>query len=55
MKKNKPLKKLSTTPPDTKTQNHFVEKVEVHPHPLKSAAVPTTRGRGTQKLAAKCL
>ena len=25
MMKNNPLKKLSTTPADTKTQNHFVE------------------------------
>ena len=35
MKKNKPLKKLSTTPPDTKTQNHFVEKVERAPAPAE--------------------
>ena len=26
--KNKPLKKPSTTPPETKTRNHFVEKRE---------------------------
>ena len=28
MTKDKPLKKLSTSPPDTKTQNHFVERRE---------------------------
>ena len=28
MSKNNPLKKLSTTPPDTKIQNNFVEKRE---------------------------
>ena len=28
MTKDKPLKKLSTSPPDTKTQKHFVERRE---------------------------
>ena len=45
MTKNKPLKKLSTTPPDTKAQTHFVEKGNVYPRLLKSDAVPTTRGQ----------
>ena len=55
MKKNKPLKKLSTTPPDTKTQNHFVEKVERAPAPAEISCGADNSGRGTQKLAAKCL
>ena len=38
---HKTRKKLSTTPPDTKTQNYFVEKWERTPPP---AVVPTTRG-----------
>ena len=32
---NKPLKKLNMTPPDTKTQNHFVEKRERTPLPAE--------------------
>ena len=32
-------KNLNTAPPDTKTQNHFVEKGNVYPHLLSSAAV----------------
>ena len=35
MTKNKPLKKLSTTLPDTKTPNYFVEKVERTPAPAE--------------------
>ena len=33
MMKNNPLKKLSTTPADAKTQNHFVEERECIPPP----------------------
>ena len=31
MTEKKTVKKLSTTPPDTKTQNRFVEKGNVYP------------------------
>ena len=40
--------KFSTTPPDTKTQNHLWKKGKVRPQLLKSAAVPAynaTRGQ----------
>ena len=46
MMKNKPLKKQSTTPPDTKTQNYFLEiRERTAPNPLllKLAAVSSTR------------
>ena len=35
MTKDKPLKKLSTSPPDTKTQNRFVERRERILRPLE--------------------
>ena len=45
------------TPPDTKTQNHFVEKRERTPPPAEicCGADNSIGGKGTQKLAAKCL
>ena len=41
--KTKPLKKLSTTPLDTKTTKPVCG--NVYPRLLKSAAVPTTQGQ----------
>jgi len=42
---------MYTTPPDTKPQNHFVEKGNVYPQPAEnSCGAANSGGRGTQKL-----
>ena len=44
MTKNKPLKKLRTTPLDTKTQNHFVGKKGTYTPPAEiSSSVDNSR------------
>ena len=56
MAEHKPRKKLSTTPPDKKTQNHFVEKKGMYiPACWNQLRCRKLGGRGTQKLAAKSL
>ena len=49
MTKNKTRKKLSTTPPDTKTQNHFVEKRERTPPPAEISRGADNSGAEVRK------
>ena len=54
MTKNESRKKLSTSPPDTRTQNHFVEKRERTTPPAENKLLcRQLGGRSTQTLAAK--
>ena len=45
MRKYKALRKLSNTPPDTKTQNHPMEERERIPPPAEISSVLTTQGQ----------
>ena len=49
MAKHKPPKKLSTTPPDKKTQNHSVEKREFISPPAESSCGADNSGAEVHK------